>query len=66
MEDVTLDDGTVLRGKVYNFHAGLIRDYTLAAKNFLKSRLGRKLSPQYAKESAHLERQRAGLKEPDL
>ncbi len=47
MEKMTLDDGTVLEGKVYNFHAGLIRDYTMVAKNFLKSRLGRRPERTY-------------------
>ncbi len=47
MEKVTLDDGTVLDGKAYNFHAGLMRDYTLVAKNFLKSRLGRRPDRTY-------------------
>ncbi len=42
MESVTLDNGTEVAGKTFNWHAGLARDYALVAEKFLQSRLGRK------------------------
>ncbi len=36
---VTLDDGSILGGKSYGNHVGMIRDWTLVAVNLLKSQL---------------------------
>ena len=40
-ENVTLTDGTVLDGKSFGYHAGLIRDWTQIAENLLQAELGR-------------------------
>lgn len=40
-EPVTLDDGSVLEGKSYGYHAGMIRDWALVAENFLNTQLSR-------------------------
>ena len=36
-EPVTLDDGSILQGKSYGNHVGMIRDWTLVAVNLLES-----------------------------
>ena len=41
-EQVTLDDGTVLEGKSFGYHAGLIRDWTEIAENLIQGELGRR------------------------
>ena len=40
-EQVTLDEGTVLGGKSYAYHVGLLRDFTQLASNYLREQLGR-------------------------
>ena len=40
-ETVTLTDGTVLDGKSFGYHAGLIRDWTEIAENLIRAELGR-------------------------
>ena len=40
-EPVTLDDGSILLGRSYGNHVGMIRDWTLVAVNLLKSQLTR-------------------------
>ena len=44
-EKVTLDNGTVLEGKSFGYHAGLIRDWTEIAENLIQGELGRR--PQH-------------------
>lgn len=44
---VTLDDGTILENKVFGHHVGLIRDYTLVAKRYVESQLGREPDRTY-------------------
>ena len=34
---MTLDDGSILQGKSYGNHVGMIRDWTLVAVNLLES-----------------------------
>ena len=38
-QPVTLNDGSILQGKSYGNHVGMIRDWTLVAVNLLKSQL---------------------------
>ena len=40
-EPVTLDDGSILKGKSYGYHVGMIRDWALVAVNLLKSQWDR-------------------------
>ena len=40
-EKVTLTDGTVLDGKSFGYHAGLIRDWTEISENLIRAELGR-------------------------
>jgi len=40
-ELVTLDDGSILQGRSYGNHVGMIRDWTLVAVNFLRSQWNR-------------------------
>ncbi|MBI4456047.1 MAG: hypothetical protein HY644_09135 [Acidobacteria bacterium] len=46
-EQVTLDDGTVLNDKAYDYHVGLIQDFTRLARNFVQASLGRKPTHTY-------------------
>ena len=41
-ETVRLDDGTILEGKSFGYHAGLIRDWTELTENLIQGELGRK------------------------
>lgn len=45
--DVVLDDGTLLKERTHGYHVGLLRDWTILAKNFVESRLGRKPQRTY-------------------
>lgn len=46
-EPVTLDDGSILQGKSYGNHVGMIRDWTLVAVNLLKSQWDRSPTRTY-------------------
>ena len=46
-ESVTFDDGTIGRDKAYDYHVGLLKDFTLLAHNILAARLGQKPSRTY-------------------
>ncbi len=46
-EQVTLDDGTILKDKSYPYHLDLILDFTRLAENFLESQLRRKPDRTY-------------------
>ena len=46
-EQVTMDGGTVLEGKEFGYHTGLLRSFTQLAENLIEARLGRKPSRTY-------------------
>lgn len=46
-ETVTFDDGTIGHDKAYDYHVGLLKDFTQLAQNFIQARLGRKPSRTY-------------------
>lgn len=46
-ESVTFMDGTAANDKAYDYHIGLLKDFTLLAQNLVKARLGRKPSRTY-------------------
>lgn len=46
-QQAVLDDGTVLEGREYQYHTGLLRDWALLARDFVKSRLGSMPSRTY-------------------